>query len=353
MNCARFVEPEAAERYVLGQMTEAEQSAFEEHYFACDDCFDAVRALQDLQTVLRTPDAVVASRDDASAAEVPSSVTSSSRAVTGAPMASEQRPIPFERRPTSSSPTRFESGPFESGRRTSRMPIIYWTIAAAASVLIGLAVWQRQSTSIESPAVIARNAPPPATEQPPAAAPAPPSTTPAGGGGSPAASTPATSPSGGAPATRPPLDLTLLALVTPPSYVPLQTRGAEATPQIETFQAAMAHYAAKDYAAAVAGLRPVADANPADGRAQFFLGVSALMTGDNATATAALDRAVASGVAPFAGESHFYLGKAALRDRDLARAERELTLAVQQEAGPSGEAARILRTLRQAGQSRN
>src|SRR4051794_6317621 len=34
----------AAERYMLGEMTEAERQDFEEHYFSCGECADDVRA---------------------------------------------------------------------------------------------------------------------------------------------------------------------------------------------------------------------------------------------------------------------------------------------------------------------
>src|SRR5690349_18926838 len=34
----------ACERYLLGEMADAERDAFEEHYFACAECADDVRA---------------------------------------------------------------------------------------------------------------------------------------------------------------------------------------------------------------------------------------------------------------------------------------------------------------------
>ena len=41
-----------AERYVSGVQSEAEQAAFEEHFFACEDCLLRVQALQDAVAVL-------------------------------------------------------------------------------------------------------------------------------------------------------------------------------------------------------------------------------------------------------------------------------------------------------------
>jgi cytoskeletal protein RodZ len=322
MTCARYVEPDAAERYVLGQMTEAEQSVFEEHYFACDDCFETVRALQDLQTVLRTSPSPHASKDEAIGRAVPS--------------------VDRAEKPE----TRTSAAPVVSiatrARKSKVTPSIFWGLAVAASLLTAVVVWQRRPAPPQPPTTVARNEPATPGVEPPATSGT--SKTPT----TPGSTTPSPSTEQTPPPARRPLDLTALALVIPPPYVPLQTRGAETSPHADAFRTAMASYNAKDYAAATAALRALADANPSDGRTQFFLGVSALMTEDVATATTALDRAAASGVAPFASEAHFYLAKAALREKDLARAERELTLSVEQEAGPADEASRLLRAVRQA-----
>lgn len=333
MTCARNVEPEAAERYVLGQMTEAEQSAFEEHYFACDECFETVQALQDLQTVLRTSHASHASTDDVMGRAVPSADRAEKPAtvMTAAPAATPASVVPISARP----------------RKSSVTSSIFWGLAVAASLLTAVVVWQRRPAAPAPQTSVAKNEPATPGVEPPATSGTAKTPTTSG-------STTPSSPTEQRPEPTParrPLDLTALALVLPPPYVPLQTRGAESAPQADAFRTAMASYTAKDYAAAVTALRAVTDANPSDGRAQFFLGVSALMANDSATAAAALDRAVASGAAPFASEAHFYLAKAALREKDLARAERELILAVEQEAGPTGEASRLLRQLRQARQS--
>ena len=56
MNEIRMTSPCAetsrAERYVAGELTEDEQTQFEEHYFECEPCFQAVQHLQDLQALL-------------------------------------------------------------------------------------------------------------------------------------------------------------------------------------------------------------------------------------------------------------------------------------------------------------
>jgi len=44
MTHTEAVESYATERYLLGEMTEAERQAFEAHYFDCDECADDLRA---------------------------------------------------------------------------------------------------------------------------------------------------------------------------------------------------------------------------------------------------------------------------------------------------------------------
>ena len=77
----------------------------------------------------------------------------------------------------------------------------------------------------------------------------------------------------------------------------------------------------------------------------FFWGISELASGRTAAAREALARAISIGVQPYADEAHFYLGKAALRDGDIEAAQRELQIAADGDAGPDGEAARILAAL--------
>ena len=50
MNCEAAQSENLAERYVLGQLSEPDQSSFEEHYYVCERCLDEVRLLQTLQT---------------------------------------------------------------------------------------------------------------------------------------------------------------------------------------------------------------------------------------------------------------------------------------------------------------
>jgi TolA-binding protein len=139
--------------------------------------------------------------------------------------------------------------------------------------------------------------------------------------------------------------LTRLAIVTPPPYVALTTR-SDATEDERAFEQAMAHYAAGRYADAARGLGALAARTPSLAHVQFFLGISELMEGRAAAARRALERVVRSGAAPYADEAHFYLAKAALQLKDVEAARRELRVALDREAGPPGEAAKLLGKLK-------
>lgn len=49
------VETLAAERYMLGQMTDAERESFEEHYFNCRHCIEDVKAIDVIATAAKQP----------------------------------------------------------------------------------------------------------------------------------------------------------------------------------------------------------------------------------------------------------------------------------------------------------
>jgi hypothetical protein len=363
MTCATFAtDSDAAERYVLGQMGEAEQASFEEHYFGCDACFASVQTLQQMQTALRGAPAQepLVERTTAPAVVQPAAsqpLTAAAAATPAAPRTATQAAtvVTFPK------------------RGFAGVDAKWWGLAVAATLLLTTMWWPRRSADpvVEPGTTVARNTDPAAPSSNP-----PPSNPPSGvqpGGAQPSGVKPSdgqpgskvpgaagapgsgvNSPSGPstAPSTsprvepvRPSRGLETLAIVTPPPYVPLQTRGSANT-LAQSFAAAMTRYSAKDYAGAVDQLQPLADASPDAAHVQFFLGISQLMSSKPAAAIESLDRAAATGTAPFADEAHFYLAKAAMQTRDLARAERELQIAVEREAGPAGEAAALLRDLK-------
>lgn len=53
MTCEQVVRGEVTEKYVLGQLSEAEQQAFEQHYFECARCFDELETYRGLQEGLK------------------------------------------------------------------------------------------------------------------------------------------------------------------------------------------------------------------------------------------------------------------------------------------------------------
>jgi TolA-binding protein len=307
MDCPHEHDIETAERYVSGALSEPEQAAFEAHYFACARCLADVQALQDVwQSLSKSPRPATAA-------------TSPSRA---------------------------------SGAGWLGWPTWSWGALAAALVAVAVS-WSMWPGA----------APPPDTQvaarQPGGAEPGatPPSTTPST---TPPSVTPAVTPSG-APSTSPstsaearqapaaPVDraalLRQLAVVVAPPYLRLATRGA--TEPASDFDGAMEHYAAGRYAPAAEALRPLADGAASSAvRARFFLGICELVLGRVDDGRAALSTVAASGTTPYADEAHFYLAKAALAAADVDTARRELAIAVDREAGPEGEAARLLARLR-------
>lgn len=273
MHCLLPAGHDLAEAYVAGTLSEADLTAFEEHFFGCEACLAQVQLLQDVRDRL---------------AAIPA------RAKAADP-------------------------------RWSAAP---WLGLALAAGLVGaVSFWWNaarpaRQAQAPTPAAVepARPVPPPATTAP---SPAPP----------PAAPSPA--PNRGAV-------LGPLAIVLPPRYVPLTVRGSAPA---GSFDAAMAHYVAGRYAEAAAALRMLAAAGSEEPGVLFFLGVSELATGRVGEGRQALARVVDADVQPYADEAHFYLGKAAIAAGDLAAARRELGVAREREAGPEGEAARILASL--------
>jgi TolA-binding protein len=290
MNCPHEHEPdqETATRYVSGALTEAEQAEFEAHFFECAQCLAEVQALQAAREVLAT-------RADRGAGTPP--------------------------------------------HRPRRGSSVIWALAAAASLGFALVAWtvlsQRGATDTQTVATRSTPTPEaaasPASSTPPSVAPTPP------------ASTPSAQP-GEAPT---PALLRELALVVAPPFARLATRG-EQPPANDALSDAMTHYAAGRYDRAADTLRDVirdARDTAAATQGRFFLGICALKLGRHADARTALEQVAASNTAPYADEAHFYLAKAAIASGDLDRARRELRTAIDREAGPEGEARKLLARL--------
>lgn len=278
--------PDLAEQYVAGDLAEPERAAFEDHFFGCDRCYRTVQALQDAAVLL----------------------------------AKEQRSTGTAR------------------PQTSR-PLPYKWLAMAATLVVAVMIWNMSDDDPREVVVTPPSAAPAAEARP---APAPSSTvTPP-----PAPTSPIKSAVAPSASNR----LDRWASVSPPQYVPLTTRSAPETvnQEIQPFNDAMAHYSAGRYGQAAEGLGALAERSPDAAHVHFFLGISELMRNNVARAQGALQRSADSGVSPYADEAHFYLAKAALKAGDLTTATRELEIAVERDAGPDGDAEKLLAELRNA-----
>ncbi len=298
MDCSLGTGHHLAEAYVAGTLSEAEQDAFEQHFFGCPACLARVQTLQEVQDGLRLVG--IGSGGTAPAPRI-------------APVSS-----------------------FTTAR---------WIgLALAASVVAAFGWWWQGG--------VTRGPDPPAVAVGPGAPAGPTPAGPAADGQTPPAAA-ARSPSANAPITPPsdPIEapsrravLAQLALVVPPRYVPIAVRGGDG-PAPGTFDAAMAHYVAGRHREAAAALQALSEAAPADPGVAFFLGISELVLGRHDAAREALTQAISADVQPYADEAHFYLAKVYLAEDAVDLARGELEYAVRHEAGPEGEAQRLLAAL--------
>ena len=289
MDCPLRSGHDLAEAYVAGTLPEAEQDAYEQHFFSCSMCLAQVQTLQDLADRLR------------------------------------QQPAPaVVHRPS-----------------TPGWTAAPWLGLALAAGLVAAFGWWWQG-GVNRP-------PPPAVATGPATAPglAPNPNPTANPSGPTVPPLPPETPSSTASVEAPSRHAVLaqLALIVPPRYVPLAVRGE--APTAGSFDAAMAHYVAGRHREAAAALRALSQATPTDPGIAFFWGISELAVGRPAAARDGLSRAIAADVQPYADEAHFYLAKAFLAEDAVDQARRELRYAVEHEAGPDGEAQRLLAELDQ------
>ncbi|HZU29281.1 MAG TPA: tetratricopeptide repeat protein [Bryobacteraceae bacterium] len=138
------------------------------------------------------------------------------------------------------------------------------------------------------------------------------------------------------------LDLTELARIDPPRYSPPTLRGMQGSEQ-RRFRAAMKLYGAGDYRGAIPELRSLAESDPGNFDALFFLGAADLLTGNTRQGIAELDRVARAGDrSPYAEEAHFDLGKAWLQLGNIAAARREFTTVIAMKGDLRAKAADLL-----------
>jgi len=111
----------------------------------------------------------------------------------------------------------------------------------------------------------------------------------------------------------------LLARFVPPAYEP--GKGVAQSPE---FERAMEHYLRGDDAAALAGLRAVAKAQPDSVEVRFYLGICSLLNNDRASGLQELRSVVAAGDTLYLERSRFYLAKALIGEHDIVQAQQQL-----------------------------
>lgn len=282
--CARYPDDDLVMRYASGDLAEPDLSAFEDHLFACDACLARVERYQAAQQVL------------------------ASRHLPAIPTV-----VPAT----------------DEGARSTSRGLSWWVLSAvAAAVVVGLAA-MFLVRGVGRPDVLTTGASAASSAASPGDAPV----RPAGAG--PTAMSPTSAANG---RTAQSLQVAVLAMVSPPPYLPMVTRGdADAG---ERFAAGMDAYTRADWPTASRALREVDTP-----QARFYQGIADLMRGETAAAVASLEAARASARQPYARESLFYLGKAALQRGDVATAREWFSTARDAGAGPDREATRLLTAL--------
>lgn len=277
MDCDFIVRDDLAERYLRGELSAADQEAYELHFFECQRCFGELSSLQAIQDAMREIPAV-------------------------APAAK---------------------------KRIAWNPWWRWlSTGAVAASLVGVVLLLQHRAPVLEPT---------ATNQLPAAAARSPGSMtvagsmsgqrPAAAAGAEVSEAPATPPQGSSKspgvAWRRAEVLARLARVEPPRYSASVLRGAtdEATLR---FQDGMSAYTARNYAVAVQKLHDAAVLDPSRPDIAFFLGASKLLSGDATGAVGELRQTIAMGDTPFLEEAHFYLAKAYLKQGDAESAHAQL-----------------------------
>jgi tetratricopeptide repeat protein len=257
MKCDRVSAEGIAEKYLLGQLNEADQEVYERHFFDCPDCFQELQIYRTTQAELKRVGLAIRNEP-------------------------------------------------------ARQRVLWhwsWAAAAAAAVLVViLGMWGRVRLHTAAP-------------------------------GPPAASIEQQE---RVSATA----LNELTAIQPPPYIPVTVRGSadEAT---QKFELAMLRYRRGNYRACIPLLRTAVELDPDAVDAQFFLGISYLLTGQNDQAINELRQTAARGDTPYLEQTHFYLAKAYLGKNDLTAAEAELKKIVGFQSSYGSDARKLLDQLQE------
>jgi predicted negative regulator of RcsB-dependent stress response len=133
----------------------------------------------------------------------------------------------------------------------------------------------------------------------------------------------------------------LLAAFEAPKYI-----SEPAAPQ--SFQDAMRSYSKGDFKAASVKLRPVANTTPAFPPAQFYLGISLLLSGDRIGGIQELRAVTESASHPYLERARFFLAKGLIAEHDIPRAEAQLEKVITQHGDLEKQATVLLSQIRPA-----
>lgn len=130
----------------------------------------------------------------------------------------------------------------------------------------------------------------------------------------------------------------LLAMFQAPEYAPEPD-----TPK--SFETAMAPYQKNDYRTAVSSLGTFASAHPHFVPAQFYLGISLLLSGERKSGIAQLQTITMAGNSAYLERARFYLAKAYIGEHNIPPAEKQLSDLIAQHGELEKQATILLRQI--------
>jgi hypothetical protein len=127
----------------------------------------------------------------------------------------------------------------------------------------------------------------------------------------------------------------LLGRFDPPAYRPATLRGANKLAR--SFPVAMKFYSSGNFEKAAASLKSIPGVE-----AQYYLGISEVLSGDRRNGITDLKKVVAAGDNPYRSEARFYLGKALVGSGDFPAAKLEFETLITEKSEWSPQAADVL-----------
>lgn len=290
MTCEQTGNPELMEKYVTRQLSEQDMSAFEEHYFACDDCLAEVQLAQAIQ------------------AQAPQNGPKVLR-------------MPQRNEPTAKPKQRW----------------MYPVAAAAAVVLLSVVGWRVFSLGQPAMPEVSQTKPIPAQATVPPAAPTELA--------NPAPAEPTLLASNADLGVVTPLRFRATALRGANEVSEQRFQQVMASYLNGDYRQTISGLATIPVGVPGSGK---ADDHITDAGVQLYLGISQLMLNQNTEAVRTLRRAAAYGDTPYLENASFYLAKGLIRQKQYTEAARELQHVVKLNGDRQNEAKELTAKLQQA-----